>query len=372
MNAREIFSNTEGVKILHIFPSFGFGGQQARFATLASGLRDTFSHHVVAIDGDYAAQKLVWSGAPVTYHVAKKNLADLGDFQRTRFFVQLFSALQPNILCTYNWGSMEAVLANGWARLPHIHFEDGFGPDERIDKQKGRRVMARRLLLRRATTIVPSKTLENTATTLWKLPLKYICRIENGIDIARYQQSATPIQSELMVGSVGALRAEKNYRRLIEAFLRVAGRARLTIVGDGPERNALKQLSWDRNAQDRISLPGASSEVEKWYPQFDIYALSSDTEQAPLTVMEAMATGLPIVAPNIGDIGSMVAEENRLFITPAGDERAFDEALAHLMQNPDKRALLGAANKKKAIRLYSQEKMIKAYETLFDMKAGGR
>ena len=80
-----------------------------------------------------------------------------------------------------------------------------------------------------------------------------------------------------------------------------------------------------------------------------------------MTVMEAMAAGLPILATNVGDIASMVSDENRAFITPLGDDGAYRLAMQHLIQNPDARATLGAANRKKAREQFSLTSMVDAY-----------
>ncbi len=354
--------------VLHIFPSFGYGGQQARFATLAAGLCDEFRHHVVSLDGDVTAQALLSGNAPVEisdYHAKKSSLASISNITHFR---KLMTAVNPGLLCTYNWGAMEAVMANRLGpRIPHIHFEDGFGNGENPDSQSGKRIATRRFLLNTSTVVVPSRTLETIATDVWKLKSKRVRYIANGVDIDRLQGAPSAVSTTVSIGTLGCLRPEKNHLRLINAFITADRdkRASLTIVGDGPMREMLIGSIKVSNVEDRIFLPGATATPEDAYRNFDIFALSSDTEQAPLSMMEAMAAGLPVVAPNIGDIATMISDENRALITPAGDDDAFVYALAQLIQNPTERAQLGAANRAKARKAFALEPMIEEHRALY-------
>ena len=98
---------------------------------------------------------------------------------------------------------------------------------------------------------------------------------------------------------------------------------------------------------------------------FDIFALSSDSEQFPLSVVEAMAAGLPIVAPAVGDIASMVAEPNAEFVTPPGYEEELGMALVQLAVSKDLRKEVGEANRAKAVAEFDEAKMISTYRRLY-------
>ncbi len=356
------------ITMLHVFPSFGYGGQQARFAVTAGGMGGAFSHHVTALDGDFTARSLVPYHAPVRYWkfpARKSAFISLANVIRYR---KLLKDTKPDILCTYNWGSIEASIANRLGpRLPHLHFEDGFGPGESVREQKERRVIARRLLLRGAMVVVPSHELEAAAKDIWKLDASRVLRIENGVDYARFQTKSSRLGHRITIGAVGALRPEKNFTRLVNAFVKAdqARKAALTIYGAGPERTHLRDSIESSGARDRISLPGPTRAPEEAYNEFDVFAISSDTEQAPLVLMEAMASGLPVVATNVGDIAKMVSEENRAFITPLGDEDAFVDALAHLMQDQDAREKIGAANSRKARDEFNAATMIERHRKLY-------
>ena len=354
--------------MLHVFPSFEYGGQQTRFAALARGLGAGFSHHVVALNGEAAARKLIPDGLSVSYasfRARKSRPASVSNILRLR---KIIREVKPDLLCTYNWGAIEAVAANRLGRnVRHIHFEDGFGPDETPESQTPRRVLARRFLLRRGAVVVPSRMLEETAVERWKLSADRVLRVPNGVDCARFKTAPRPSGGAVTVGAVGALRPEKNHARLIRLFLKAdaARCATLIIIGDGPERARLNALVKELGAEARVKLPGAASAVEKAYNRFDVFALSSDTEQAPVSLMEAMAAGLPVVSTNVGDVAQMVSGKNRACVTEPGDDEAYVYALAHLLQSREARVKIGAENRRKAAAEFSLEKMLRTHRSLY-------
>ncbi len=369
MAGQESTSHPQRLVMLHIFPSFGFGGQQARFAALAKGLGPDAYHQVVALDGDVAARGLLPSDAPVRYRAFDAKKSSLASLSNIAGFRSLLREVRPDILCTYNWGAIEAAIANrAFRRTPHLHFEDGFGPGESPDNQPQRRVLARRAVLRNSAIIVPSRVLERVAIDVWKLPRSRVVYIQNGIDIERFASGPAGRGGEsVTIGSVGALRAEKNYLRLINAVAALddARAIRLEIVGEGPERDALQSVIDACTSEVSMTLPGPTSAPQTAYQRFGIFALSSDTEQAPLSLMEAMAAGLPVVATDVGDIADMVAPENRTFITPLGDDEAYANALTALAKDPALREKLGSANAQKAAQEFSVASMVDAHRALY-------
>ena len=136
------------------------------------------------------------------------------------------------------------------------------------------------------------------------------------------------------------------------------------IVGDGPERAALEALAGRLGIADRTDFTGHLPAPQAAFRTFDLFALSSDTEQMPLTVLEAMASGLAVAATDVGDVAAMLTAENRPFVV-ARDAAALAGAMAALLANPERRQAIGAANRARAEREYDQEKMFRAYAALF-------
>jgi glycosyltransferase involved in cell wall biosynthesis len=223
--------------------------------------------------------------------------------------------------------------------------------------------------------VVPSQRLENIARMVWKQPPARMIRIPNGIPLDRYdgrpEAGSIPglarAPGDVIVGTLAGLRGVKNLPRLVRAVAVQPPYVKLVIVGEGPERANILAEAQRLGISDRILLPGFLAEPYRYVGHFDIFALSSDSEQFPISLVEAMAAGLPVISTNVGDVAAMVAAENKPFIIPAQDEPGFAAALAGLAQDQDKRLALGAANKAVAARDYAESSMIEAYRRLYNI-----
>ena len=347
--------------LLHVFSSFDVGGAQVRFAAIANHFGRRWRHLIVAMDGRTACRARLDPGLDVSFlEVPVLRGRTLGNVQPFR---RLLRKLSPAALFTYNFGTIDWAIADLDGLVRHVHVEDGFGPEER-DRQLPRRVWLRRLLLQRKTVVVPSETLRRIATDVWRLPR--VAYVPNGVDLARFDVPALDYASHeghagVVVGTVAALRAEKNLSRLIRAMAGVP--ARLIIVGDGPERPMLAALAESLGVA--ADFTGTLADPAATLARFDVFALSSDTEQMPLSVLEAMAAGKPIATTAVGDVTAMLAEPNRPYAVPPEDD-ALNGALIALVRDARLRVRLGAANRARAVAVYDQRAMFDRWATLFD------
>ncbi len=142
---------------------------------------------------------------------------------------------------------------------------------------------------------------------------------------------------------------------------------RLVIVGDGPERASLEELARELGSLDRIFFAGHIEDVEEVLGHFDIFALSSDTEQMPNSLLQAMAAGLPVVATDMGDVARTLSPENRRFVVARDDEAAFGAALTVLLSDGGLRGYLGRCNRMHVRSHYGLDRMVQAYEKIFDL-----
>ncbi len=365
--------------ILHILPSFAVGGVQIRTTKIINHLGKAFRHSIVALDGNYACKSRLANKAPVDFpsvpterkHPVRATMTARATLRR----------LRPDLLFTYNWGSIDWALANAIAPISrHVHFEDGFGPEE-ANKQLSRRVYFRRIALARtAHIVVPSETLVQLATHRWKLPQDKIVLIPNGVDCSRFDALLEPSDGrgvetsakQLIVGTVAPLRPEKNLEFLLQVFAAITERfdVKLVIIGDGPERPKLTQLTQSLEISDKVEFTGHIEAVETVLAGFDVFALTSRTEQMPISLLEAMAAGKPVVALDVGDVKEMLAPENRVFVVPKDDESAIRGALEDLLSIESTRRSLGHYNALRVRANYTQERMLKSYEHLLDRHLG--
>jgi glycosyltransferase involved in cell wall biosynthesis len=277
------------------------------------------------------------------------------------------------VLVTYNWGAIEWALADRLPICPHIHIADGFGPEE-ANGQLLRRVLTRRIALGPGSRlVVPSQTLKRLALKVWRIPASRMVYIPNGIDTGRFQPAAARAARERLglpqdrpiVGTLAALRPEKNLGRLIRAFapLQRELSAHLVIAGEGSERGRLEALVQEQGLADHVRFLGHTPAPETVYPAFDVFALSSDTEQMPYSVLEAMACALPVAAIDVGDVKSMVSERNRCFIV-AADDALLSQALLDLLRHPDRASGVGEANRIRVVGHYDIGRMCAAHASL--------
>ena len=284
--------------------------------------------------------------------------------------------LNPDLVLTYNWGAIEVVMCERLFRMkPLLHHEDGFGPDE-ARSQIPRRKWFRRVALPGARKlIVPSRVLERIAKETWWQSSQTVCFVPNAVDIGLFDNKAVPTAipgldrslGGLWVGTLAGLRPEKNLPRLVRAFAPVARNldARLIIVGVGPEKDRILREARAHGVADRVHLPGFLPEPHRYVGLFDVFALSSDTEQGPLSLMEAMAARRPVVCTAVGDIPGMVAPENLRFVVERENEGEFGAALQTLLTDRRLRASIGDATRRKVEREFAMPRMIHAYDRLY-------
>jgi glycosyltransferase involved in cell wall biosynthesis len=196
--------------------------------------------------------------------------------------------------------------------------------------------------------------------------------LPNGVDVERF---AAPVRDaipgftrrsgELIIGTVAPLRPEKNIGRLLRVFARLDTTLpiRLVVAGDGTERGALERLARELGIYERVIFTG-QVRPESVLGSFDVFALSSDTEQMPNAVLEAMAARLPVASVDVGDVKIMVSGGNQEFIVMRDDDAAFAAAIRRLLQEPTTRKRLGEQNREYVVAEFSLQRMFNRYSAL--------
>jgi len=365
------------MRILHLHSSFDRGGKELRAVRLMNAFGGKVAHDIVsAVPGAHGAASAVAPGIRVAYPTDFPALAGSPTPGRLR---ELALAMKPyDLVLTYNWGAMDAVMAHTVFRdvvglPPLIHHEDGFNEDE-IHRLKFTRNWYRRIALGRASAlIVPSRKLEAVALGPWQQPPGRVHLVANGIDVAAFlrkpRADALPRivkrPGEKWVGTLAGLRPVKNLPRLVRAFAPLPEEWQLVILGEGPEKDAVKEQALASGIAHRVHLPGFAAEPAKAVGLLDVFALSSDSEQLPIAVIEAMAAGLPVASPDVGDVKDMVSAENADLISPPGDEAALSAILMRLATEPALRERTGAANRVRARSAFDEKAMMAAYRGIY-------
>jgi L-malate glycosyltransferase len=358
--------------VLHVFPSFGIGGVPLRMVRIINHFGKRFRHTVIALDNNFEAASSFAGDLDLV--LSPVRAVKRGAVHTVLDSVLALRRLRPDLLITYNWGAIEWAMANRlWPSSRHIHIEAGFSQSE-ADTQVPRRILFRRWALARcALVVVPSLLLEDIARRIWRLPMERVRYVPNGVDVARFSSPASDAQvsiarraDELVVGTVAPLRPEKNIGRLLRVFAALDNSipARLVVAGDGSERPGLERLAGELGIADRVVFTGQVA-PEAILATFDLFALSSDTEQMPNALLEAMAASRAVAAVNVGDVRSIVCKANRDFIVPRDDRPAFAAAIRQLLRDPQKRRMLGLKNRERVVTAFSQERMFAAYSEIF-------
>ena len=358
--------------LLHVFSTFGCGGPQVRTARIINALGSSFHHTIVATDGRFDAASLLSRSAPAT---CVEPPPGKGAVTYPLVLRKLLRRIAPDLLITYNWGAIDAVVA---AQLgggcPIVHTEDGFGPDESVGLKR-RRVWTRRVALRGVTaTVVPSKTLRDIAVNTYWLRPGRVVYIPNGVDVLPFDSDARAAaraslgisDAEVVIGTVASFRREKHLALLLEAFARLLDeRLRLVLVGDGPTSEELRARSHALGLGARVVFTGHREETAPLYRSFDVFAMSSITEQLPFTLLEAMAAGLPCVATDVGDCAHALGTNRAPEVIPPNAMEEYVRALETVCASPSLRREIGVKNRERCVRLFSSDRMIAAYERIY-------
>ena len=368
--------------ILHLQSTFAPGGKERRTVQLINAFGRKVRHTIVSAEGDRLdAAAGISPGIDVTLQPA--GFPSLKGAPLPGRLQKLARAMKDyDLVCTYNWGAMDAVMAHTLFKDVHglpplIHHEDGFDETEAV-KRKASRTWYRRIALGKAAgLVVPSEVLEEIALVEWQQPIGRVKTIPNGIDTRAFamgpRKDALRIikrRGEHWVGTLAGLRTVKNLPRLVRAFAGLPEEWHLVILGEGPARGDIEETIERLAINHRVHLPGAIADPARAIGLFDIFALSSDSEQFPLSVAEAMAAGLPVAAPAVGDIAHMVAADNGPYIVAPGDESALAKALADLAGNKALRESVGAANRARAHAQFDEARMIATYRRLYGSAMG--
>ena len=364
--------------LLHVFSTFVPAGPETRTVRLIEALGHEFRHSILAMDGQTDARSLFSGKHDVKILEPLPRAGSLATLRRLR---GLFVETKPSAVLSYNWGAFDAVFAaRSLAFRRIVHHEDGFTSDE-AHEHKRRRVWARRLLLPRVfRVVVPSRTLERIAHDAWKLAASKVECIPNGVVLDRFQPAdGRPTlrhelgipKGRLVVGYVGHLRPEKNPQRFLKACARIDRELdpHMLVLGDGPERPACEELARTLpSLYGRVTFAGHQADPRPHYRAMDVFCISSDTEQMPVALVEAMASSLPVVSTDVGDVLVMLPDEQGNFVVPLAEHESawpLAEKLTELLRDPARRKQFGALNRKRAEERYSFDAMLRAHRDVW-------
>jgi sugar transferase (PEP-CTERM/EpsH1 system associated) len=364
------------MKLLHIVPSFGLGGMEKVICAVIKHTTPAHHHSILALDNNTQASRWL--------HDEKVQFLDFAKpAQRRRFFLALASVLRhvrPDLLMTYTWGATDAIWLGRLTSIEHIiHHEHGFNVDE-SRATLWKRDVIRLLVYRLASKVlVVSHELQTLLQHQYRLKADRVIRIPNGIDTAAYapdpeerqriRQRLGFTEAETVVGFAGRLDPVKNFDLLLQIFsscVHAHPQVRLLLVGDGPERSQLEAWCQAHGLQRSVVFAGQQENVLPFLRAMDVFLLTSLREQMPMTILEAMAVRVPVIATHVGEIPHMIDDGVNGFVHHRDDPiEVFVQSLS-LLLSPIYRMRMGEAARQKIMASFQQEMMVQQYQALIE------
>ena len=356
-------------KILHLVYSMGCGGLEKVIVNLINGSKDYSCEHIIVIlTPEHELVSLI-DGKVTVYCVNKKPGKDIHCHWR---LYKLFRKLRPDVLNTYNFGTIEYQMVAKMAGIHlGIHSDHGRGGDDSLGKN-GRNNVVRRFMSRFIDVyVVVSKDLYYWVKNDIRIESKQIKIVQNGVAIENYSERRSS-ETAFTFCTVGRLDEIKNQILMIKAYhqaLEISPEllvTKLQLVGDGPMRDVLKALVSSLQLENNIELMGYREDIANILSMANAFVLSSNYEAMPMTILEAMASHVPVVTTDVGGIRHFISDQEATFVE-AGNEQLLAEKFIELYQHP--KNYQGKINK--AYKLvsdnYSLQNMCKIYMDIYEV-----
>ncbi|MGX2039745.1 TIGR03088 family PEP-CTERM/XrtA system glycosyltransferase [Methylocaldum sp. MU1018] len=374
--------------VVHVIYRLGVGGLENGLVNLINRTpSDRYRHAVICLKDSTEFGRRLKQGVPV-YELHRREGQDWAVHGR---LYKLLRQFEPAIVHTRNLAALECQLPAWMAGVPHrVHGEHGwdvFDPDGNNRKYQWLRRFFK-LFVHRYVPL--SRHLERYLREKIKIPDERITRICNGVDTAVFHPAPDGRRSipgcpfpnrggQILVGTVGRMHGVKDQITLAKAFVSLLDRradlreyVRLVLVGDGPLRAEARDLLETAGMAQLAWMPGERSDIADILRGLDIFVLPSQAEGISNTILEAMATGLPIVATDVGGNSELVADGVTGTLVPPRDPGAMAEALVAYLDDRGTISAHGRAGLERVREFFSLDGMVGRYLEVYDELLGTR
>lgn len=368
--------------IAHVIFRLDVGGLENGLVNLINCLPDgRFRHAIICIDRSTEFRERIRKPGVEIIDIQKKPGRD---FAATRRLYRNIRRLRPDIVHSRNLGALDAVLPAKLAGVRiRLHGEHGWDVSDLEGTSRKNRWLRRLhapLITHYATVSADLSTYLATRVGISKARITRIC---NGVDTDRFRPANNPLAmrgrlspvlagASCVFGTVGRMDPVKDHAGLVDAFARLVNEhpecegARLAIVGDGKLYRDICERVRAAGIEDRVWLPGNRNDIDQLLGSFDVFVQPSLAEGISNTVLEAMATGLPVIATAVGGNPELVADDETGTLIPTADREALVGAMHHYVVDAERTSSHGAAARGRAEAEFSIQAMIEGYADLYD------
>jgi len=365
--------------IAHLVFRFDYGGLENGIVNLVNGLReDLFRHAVIALTEASDFRRRIQRSDVTVHSIQKQPGKDPRAYLR---LFRLIRSLRPSILHSRNLGTLEGALLARLAGVPaRIHGEHGWDVYDPDGTNRKYRALRRAINPAVSQFVTVSKELQQWLVQRVGIRDSKVIRICNGVDTERFAIRDDAARRQLppelsapgtmIVGSVTRFSEIKDPLNLVRAFVEARrssqGQAlRLVMLGDGDLRPRAEQMLQESGNAAAAWLPGSRDDVPALMRAMDVFVLGSRREGISNTVLEAMATGLPVIASAVGGNLELVQDQVTGVLTPPGESASIARALLSYAARPQLRLEHGRLARLRAEQEYSLRRMLMDYETLY-------
>lgn len=378
--------NRDAPLIAHVIFRLDVGGLENGLVNLLNHSHANAYRHAVICLKDYSDfRDRIYRKDVEVYALHKREGKDLRIYFK---LWKLFKRLRPDIVHTRNLSTLDclfpAALAGVGKRVHGEHGWDVFDLGGTSFKFRFLRRVCQPLVTR---YVALSRDLESWLAGTVGIPASKIVHICNGVDAEKFRPAGTrrgtlqftnPIPDDAVVfGTVGRMEAVKDHITLAKAFVRLVAarpsfreRARLAVVGDGASRPEVRRILEEGGVADLVCMPGTRDDVAEMLWGFDVFVLPSLNEGISNTVLEAMATGLPVVATDVGGNSELVVNGETGTLVPPSEPEALRRALSRYLERPKLRREHGEAARARVERHFSLDEMVRKYVSVYDSMLG--
>lgn len=352
------------MKIVQVMPDFGLAGAETMVENLSCGLAAEGCDVLVISFFDLhtaITERIENRGIKIKY-LGKKRGFDPSIISKMR---KIIKAYQPDVIHTHRYVLPYAFLASMGFKAKRVHTVHNVAQKEQTKVGKN----INRVLFRyfNVVPVALSKEIQRTIQEVYGLPDNRIPVVFNGIDLSRcIVKESYARKDTFTVLHIGRFMDVKNHELLLRSFARFKGQhsdARLQLLGDGELKENMMQLAGQLNITDAVEFAGLQSNVYPWLHNADVFILPSKFEGMPMTLIEAMGTGLPIIASNVGGIPDMLSSQKEALLIEPKEEKII-EALEMVYSDAKKREYWGR-NALQRSSLFSSQAMARKYLQLY-------